>query len=251
MDIENLILISVTFTVLMLLVAGTIIFFLRRTLILSTEGALQRLNEEITKVTEKQNELSNKLQKSDEELKMREKEAKELAEKMRVEAEEEIKTSREKIIAQAREEGEEIIAKAHGAKDKIREELERDMDVKLVRFSMNMLNDVLSDKAKGSLNKVLVEEFINNFQTIDMNRISSDVKSVEVVMLEEADSALINKFKTMIKERLERDIDISIKVDKEIGGGVIMMFGSMALDGSVKNLIREAGTNLTSEIVNK
>lgn len=238
----------IKFVVLMFVICGVIIFALRWALITSTEGAVNRLNEEIKKANEKQAELSEKLRKADEELALRQQEAKELSDKMRNDAAEETKQEREKIIGAARVEGEEIIAKAQGAKEKMRTELEKEVDSKMIDFGMNILNEILSDKAKKSLNSTLVEEFVSNLQNMDMSKISPDVKSLEIVSLTSIEDTTKNKVGEIIKTKIGRELPINASVDENIGGGLILKFGSMSLDGSIKNLIRERGTELKEKV---
>ena len=241
----------IKFLILTALASGIIVFFLHRTLISSTDGAVKRLNEEIAKANEKQAELTQKIKEADEELAKRREEAKELANKMRTDAEEESKATREKIITKAREESEEIIAKAQNAKEKIREELEKEMDTKAVNFSIQILNDILSEKSKAALDNTLVGEFLEKLEGIDMSRISEDVKSADVITLGEIPSDVKTKMTQIVKKKLNRDIALNASTDPNIGGGVVLKFGSMALDGSVKNLIREAAISIQESIDTK
>lgn len=232
---------------LMIIVTGVIIFFLHRTLISSTEGAVKRLNDEIAKATSKQAELTQKLREADEELAKRRAEAKALADKMRMEAEHETREQREKIIADSRKEGEEIITKAQGAAERLKEEMIKDIDVKGVDFGIKILNTILNDKAKGSLNKQLVSEFVENLKTVDMSGLP-DVSEAEVVSIEEVDAATKALIAKIIKEKLKKDLPVKAGVDPNLGGGVMVKFGSMAIDGTVKNLLREEGKLLKERI---
>jgi len=239
-----------SFLGLMFIVCGTIIFGLHRTLVSSTEGAVKRLNDEIAKANAKQAELSKKLKQADEDLAKRQAEAKELAQKMRSDAEEESKGERDKIVKKARMEGEEIIAKAQGAKEKLRKDLENEFDVKVVHFGMKIINFILSEKGKGALDEILVNDFLENLKDIDMSRIGSEVTSVDLTTLTAVDEQKKKQFSEVLNEKLNRQITINNTVDPELGGGAIIKFGSMALDGSIKNLIREAGVVLQEEVEN-
>ena len=241
--------IVINFLVLTFIVSGVIIFVLHRTLIAGTESAVNRLNEEIAKANEKQSELSKRLKEADEELAKRRAEADALAAKMISQAEELSKAEREKIINKARQEGEEIIAKAQGSKDKIRQELEKENDIRVITFSMQIINGILSEKAKGSFDEVLTNEFLDNLKGVDMTRISPDIKTAEVVTLNPIDEKTKAKFLQTLKEKLSRDISINASTNPKIGGGVILKFGTLALDGSMQNLIREAGIELTKKTV--
>ena len=238
----------IQFVILTLVVAGGVIFFFRVFMFSSTEGALRRLDEEISRATRKQMELSEKIRLADEELERRKTEARQLADKMRTDAEEASKSEREKIIANARKEGEEIIAKAQTAKEKMRTDLEKEMDMKAITFGMGILNTVLSQKAKGTLDEVLIDEFVGKLQNVDMSRIGHDVKSADLITLTPVNEQMKNRISQVVKQKLNRDIALNASVDPNIGGGVILKFGSMALDGSIKNMIREVGLSQQRDV---
>lgn len=238
----------INFLILTFIVSGVIIFFLHRTLISSTEGAVKRLNEEIAKANTKQIELSRKLKEADEELAKRQAEARDLANKMKSDAEAESKAEREKIVAKARAEGEEIIAKAQNTKDKLKQEIEKELDIRVIHYSMEILNTVLSQKAQSVLEDILLNEFLENLQHVDMSKINVEAKSADVITLRPIDDKTKNRVAQVIKDKLKRDIAINAVADPKIGGGVILKFGSLALDGSIQNLIRETGITLQQKI---
>lgn len=224
------------------------IAMLRWAYISSTEGATARLNEEIAKASAKQAELNMKIKKADEELEKRREEAKQLIEKMRAQAEEELKAEREKIIGKARQESEEIIAKAQNAKEKMKIELEKEFDIRLIDYAGQILNAVLNEKAVKSLGETLNEDFLLSLEGVDMSRITADVKSVDLITLKSVDANFKGRLETILKKKLGRDLAVNASVDPEIGGGAILKFGSMALDGSLHNAIREKCVKLKEAV---
>ena len=167
---------------------------------------------------------------------------------MKSEAEESSKVEREKIIANARTEGEEIIAKAQNAKQKIAEELEKENDIRMINYSMEMVNEILSQKAKNALEDVLVTEFFDNLKSIDMTRISPDILTVDVISVNPLKDNHKAQLTALIKEKVGRDLSLKVSVDPQLGGGIMLKFGSMALDGSIKNLIREASVTMMQKV---
>lgn len=234
---------------LMFIVTGVIIFFLHRTLVSSTEGAVKRLNEEIAKTNKKQSDLTKKLKEADEELEKRRNEARTLADKMRSDVEEETKKQRDEIIGKARTEGEEIITKAQNAAEKFQKEAEKEIDAKGVDFALKILNSVLSEKAKGAFNEVLISDFLEKLKDFDLSRIGSDVNDLEVITMDQISADLKSRVETITKEKLGRSMQLNNTVDTSIGGGVVIKFGSMAIDGSLKNLLREEGLREKGEIL--
>ena len=146
------------------------------------------------------------------------------------------------------EEGEEIIAKAQHATEKMRIELEKEIDIKGINFGAQLLNQVLSQKSKGVLDEILVNEFIDSFKNVDMSRIGADVKTADIITINPLSENTRSQLAQVIKQKLNREIALQSKIDPMIGGGVIVKFGSLALDGSVQNLIRESGIRLKESV---
>lgn len=235
------------FFVLVALLLGSILFFVKRSFDESRQKAVDSLNDEIGKANVKQAELSRKIKDADDELEKRKIEVKETIDKLRQEAEEEIKAERDKIVSKAREEGEDIIAKAQNAKDKIRKEIQAEFDVKLINFSMEILNEVLSENAKGAFNEVLITKFLADLEDTDMSRIDEKIKSVDIVSVSGIDAKVKEKIIEIITRKMNRKIDVNMVSDPKIGGGILLKFGSMALDGSIKKSILQKGLALQSQ----
>ena len=233
-------LLAVKILVLMSVVCVPLILFLRWMLFNSAEGAVKRLNSEAEQARGKQAELSQKIKEADDELAKRRAEADQLSRKMLTDAEEQARQERDKLIVKAREEGEEIITKAQATKERIRKELEKEMYLKSIDYAVQILGSILSEDAKGALSSRLILEFLEGLQKVDMNRIGSDVTTAEMISaaaVEENKKAEISK---VIGEKLKRSIQVNFSVDPQLIGGVILKFGSLALDGSLQNRIREA-----------
>ncbi len=236
------------FLILTAVVSGTIIFFLHRMLIASTDGAVRRLNSETEATRTKQKELNEKIKEADEELAKRKKEAAELAKKMMDEAENKAREEREKLVTKARQEGEEILAKAYGTRDKVRKDVEKEMEMKVIDFAVNILSSVLSERTRGVLEKELVQEFLEGLEKMDMSKIAADVKVLDIVTVNPATDEFKSKVAGIIKTKLQRDVSINATTDPNIVGGVVLKFGSLALDGSLQNFMREKAIAMKQKI---
>lgn len=225
-----------------------LIFVLKKVLFTSTQGAVYRLNKDTEKVRQQQAELNEKIKQANDELAKRRQEADALVAKMKEQADEEAKKEREKILNRARTEAEGIIDKAQQTKEDIRKELEKEMELKAVDFTVLILNEILSERSMKALNQSLFEEFINDLKTVDMEMIGDEVTSAEVVTAQKLDDKLIVQLKGVLKEKLNRDIEIKTMEDKEIIGGIILRFGSLRLDLSFKTIIPETGSTIKEKI---
>ncbi|MFT7538288.1 MAG: F0F1-type ATP synthase membrane subunit b/b' [Lysobacterales bacterium] len=245
MDYTTLI---VSFVVLMIIFISFSAFILNRVFVSNTDGAIQRLDQEYASATKKQSDLNKRLRQADEELTKKRAEAKQLSDKMRTDAEEETKIERDKIITKAREESEEIIVKAKKATETLRIEMEKKADTKFIQYSMSILNEILGEHAKDAFNKVLVDEYLEKLKDIDMGNINSSVKELEIVSATAISEDTKKQISSVVDKKIGRSITVKGVVDKGIGGGIILRFGSMALDGSLNGLIREQGTQLQQQV---
>lgn len=209
---------------------------------------LKRLNKETEVVRGKQTELNEKIKQASEELNKRKAEADALVLKMTEDAEAKAKEEREKLVAKARQEGEEIIMKANNTKDDIRKAIIREMDMKAVDFTNLILGEVLSKEGRLALEECMIGEFIDNLAKMDMEMIGEDIQTADIVTSSELSDRMKNLLSETLQKKLDRIVGISATTDPKILSGIILKFGSLTIDGSLKNVIREASTGLKEKI---
>ncbi len=232
------------FLVLTGVISGVLIFFLKKVLFDSTQGAVNRLNRETEDVRKKQAELNEKIKQANEELTTRRQEADELVTKMKENAHEKAMEEREKIITKARADAEEIINKAQQTKADMRKVVEQETEMKQIDYAAMILHDILEEKALLTLNDALTDDFLNSLESVDMEMISKDVNEAEVVSIAKLDDRHLKKFQEILDKKLGRPIKISLSEDRKMIGGVVLKFGSLALDGSLAHMVLEKGTEL-------
>ena len=236
------------FLVLMLITAGGIILALKMVLFNSVEGAKQRLDRDAEAARKREAELNQKIKEADAELQRRKKELDTLEKKMRQELEEQSAKQKEEIIHKARAEAEEIITKAQNAREQIRREVEKAMEIKIIDYAAGIASEILSVKVKDVLDKYLIAEFIEKLKTVDMSRISTDIKVADVISATAIPESLLAELTLVFKEKLSRDIKLNPKIDPTVVGGVVLMFESLQLDGSLQNALREATGALKQQV---
>lgn len=209
---------------------------------------LKRLNKETEIVRGKQTELNEKIKQASEELNKRKAEADALVLKMTEDAEAKAKEEREKLVAKARQEGEEIIMKANNTKEDIRKAIIKEMDMKAVDFTNLILNEILSKEGRTALEECIIGEFIDNLAKMDMEMIGEDIKTADIVTSSALSERMRNLLSETLQRKLNRVIEISATMDPKILSGIILRFGSLAIDGSLKSMIREASTTLKEKI---
>ncbi len=234
--------------ILQTLVFGLFIFLFKKILFDNAQGAVNRLNRETEAVRTKQSELNEKIKQANEELEKRKKEADTLVLKMKEEAEGKAREEREKLVNKARQESEEILAKAQRTKDEMRKVIQKEVEMKMVDFAAEILGTVIGEKGKKVLDDFLVIEFIEELKKIDMDMIGSDVVSAEIITALPLQDKSRQRLSQIIKEKLNRDIKIEAKADPKVISGAVLRFGSLVLDGSLNNSMKESGMALKEKI---
>ncbi len=209
---------------------------------------LNRLNKETEAVLTKQTELNEKIKQASEELSKRKSEADALVLKMTEDAEKAAREEREKLVAKARQEGEDIITKANNTKEDIRKAIIKEMDMRAVDFTAMILDNVLSKEGRLALDECLIMEFIESLSKMDMEMIGEDIKTAEVVTSSALSERMRNRLSETLYSKLHRTIDVTVTVDPKVLSGMVLRFGSLALDGSLKNMVRESAVTLKEKI---
>lgn len=238
----------VGFFILNALVTGAIILALHWVFVSSVDGAKQRLERDAESARAREAELNRKIRQADEELTARKKELDLVEQRMKGQLEQETEKHREDLVNKARSEAEEIIAKAQIAAEGLRKEAEKQMEIKIIDYSTRILNEIFSRKAKAAFEKDLVEEFVSQLKEIDMSKISLEIKKAEVVTACGISDEDLKRIADMVRVKTGRDIALETKVSDEFVAGVVVKFGSLHLDGSVRNAIRESALALKGEV---
>ncbi len=238
----------VKFLVLTVVISGGLLFGVKHLLISEVDGAKQRLDKEAEAARTRQAELGQKIKEADDELSRRRQELDTIEKKLKSDLEASANKEKEAILVKARQEGEEIIAKAQNSRDQIKRDVEKQMELKIIDYSSKILNDILSNKSRQGLDKVLADEFIEKLRNVDMSRIGPDINSAELVTAASMDSKFQSDVAAVLEEKLKRKVAVQTKTESSIVGGAMIQFGSLQLDGSIKNSLRISAVSLKQEI---
>lgn len=244
----NVITMMVQFAILMFVICGVIIFFLHKILIGTTQGAVRRLNQETEATRQKQAELNQKIKEANEELEKRKAEAEKIVKQMLEEGEQKSKEERQKIVTKARAEAEDVITKAQRTKDAVRKEIEKELQLKIIDGYAKVLNIILSERSSKIFSDHLVDEFIENLKAVDASQVSVEVDSVQIISSGELSGDHRARIEQVLNDKLKRQIKFVYQIDLKLVGGIALKFGSLVLDGSLKNIIQETTVKLKQEL---
>lgn len=238
----------IQFLILTVAVSGIIILALYMVLIKTVDGAKQRLDRDAEAARKREAELNQKIKEADAELQRRNKELDIIEKKMHQEFEEQTAKLKEEMLNRARTEAETLITNAQNASEKIRREIEKEMEIKIIDYAGGITTEVLSVKGKEALDKCLIAEFIEKLNRVDMTRISPDIKVADVISATPIPESLLADIAKVFKSKLSRDIRMNPKVDSHVAGGIVLMFESLQLDGSLQNAIKESVHALKQQV---
>lgn len=240
--------IVIKFGALLLFVSGGIIVLLHRVFFAGVENAKQRLEHDAEAARAREVELNRKIRQADEELAQRKRELDAIEQKMKGELEAEAVKHKEELVAKARVEAEDIITKAQNAADGVRREIEKNMEIKIIDYSCKILDEILTKKAGKALERDLVDEFIAQLQNVDMSKISPEIKQAEIQTVHGMDDTDLKRIGAIIKSKIGRDLAVQSKEAPEHLSGVILKFGSLQLDGSLRMAMQDCAIALKTQV---
>ena len=227
---------------------GVLGFFFIRFMSKHTETAVSRLNQETEDVRHKQVELNEKIKDANEELINRRKEADALVTKMKEDAEEKANSEREKIIQKARQDAEEIINKAHHTKDQVRLDLEKEMKLQAIDYCVLLMEQFFTSRSFEALDESLISQFFADMERVDMDMVGEDVQSIDVMTARPLADKFEQQLNDLLFSKLERKFQVNKTVQQEIIGGILLKFGTLSLDGSLKSLLRSTAEEVKEKL---
>ncbi len=230
---------------------GAVIYILKKLMWGSTESAVNRLNQEYMEISKKREELTLKIQQMEEECQRKKAEAEKVAAEIRDTAEKEMYAKRDDIIKRAKMGAERIIKEVLASKNKIREEIQKEEQLRMLDFCELVLRKTFKDYIRGEINNLLVRDFLQEFQKMDLSPVPPYIKEVEIVTYEKLSDEMRKVITENISSKLQRKIVLKESVDKSILGGIVIKFGTLVIDESLAGKLRESVLTRKQEIEGK
>ena len=170
----------------------------------------------------------------------RKEEASRIAQEIKDKAIAEATEVKEDSFKKAKIESEDIISKAQKTVNKIKEDIRKELESKMIDMYASLLKIIFSDFARSHLNKALIEEFIEELRQSDLGSIEVDSKVVDILSVDTLTDEARSEIKKILTSNLKKEFTLSEKVDPSLLAGIMMKFGSLTLDGSLVSKIRDA-----------
>jgi len=205
--------------------------------IISATEHIEELNQDYTK---KEQEINRQLQEAKLESESILKIAQEEVEKLKTQTIKEAESERDKIIGQARLQSTEIIQQADKSRQSLLSEIEERTDKEAINKACQLLQDTLPEQFRKDAHLHWVEELIENgFSNLERLRIQEDLQEVKVTSAFSLSAEQRKNLFKKIKDVFGREVTLKEEVDPKVVAGLIISIGSLVLDGSLKNKIKE------------
>ena len=236
------------FIVAQIIIFGIIVFVLKRLIFQDTTSAINRINKLDTVTREKEKILTQKLEENEKFLESRKKELLEEEARLKQEAQRAATQLHEDLIKAARVEADDIIKKAQAARDKMKTDATIEADGKMIEFCRDILGKLFSIIIQGQINEQLVQEFLADLEQADFGKINKDLARVEVVTGQPLNEETKKIIKKILDGKLGRAIEVDLKEDRAILGGLLLKFGTMVVDGTLAEHLKEVSAQLKDDL---
>ena len=238
----------IQFIILQTIVFAIVLFFLKRILVKDTDSAVYRLQASYEEIKQKKEELTQRLLEIENEYKQKKEEADKIALEIKEKAENEAYAIRQEAFKKAKTESEDIITKAHNTINKIKEDIRKDVEKNILTLFAGLLKNIFSGSVQDAIHLALVKEFTEELRAMDMSKLSSDTSAIEVIVAKPLTEGQQKELKAILKEKLKREANFSVKEENEQVAGMVLKFGSLTLDGSLTMKVKEAVVGMKEKI---
>ncbi len=227
-----------------------LVFVLRKILISSSYKEINRLQQLNEENAEKSKELSRKILDAENEYREKVSQAEREVRELKSRAQREIEELRGALIAKGKAEGDSIVAQALNSKKEIREEIEEEMYGKSVEFSSRIFKKVLGSGEQKLVFDGLLKSVLDELEGIEKDRLKvvdlgggSEI-SVEVKTSHSMSPQQKEKLETVLSSKLGRTIKIQEVIEQDVICGIIIILGSIVIDGSLAERFSKASAEL-------
>lgn len=223
---------------------------LRKFLMTSSYNEINRLQQLNEENSIKSKELAKKILDAENDHRDRITQAEKEVRELKAKARKEIEELKEALIAKGKAEGDSIVAQALNSKKEIRAEIEDEMHERGVEFSCKIFQRVLGSDEQKLVFDGLMQNVLGELANIDKDRLMTiDLgKGLDVNIQVKVSHAMSAQQKEKLEKILSSKVDKKIKVqeviDRDVVSGVIIVLGSVVIDGSLSERFRKAATEL-------
>ena len=239
------------FVIAQIVIFVVIIFVLKNLIFHDTTSAVNRISKLDNMNREKERLLNKKLVDADKYVEERKKALEDEEKKIQQEAHRAASQLHDDILKKAKEEGDDIIKKAHAVREKIRTEARIEAEAQVVDFAGEILRRILSRTILKHVNDALIQEFMAQVEKEDLSKLGKDIGKVTAIFANPAQEEIKKLIKQILTNKLAGTFEVNFKEDPALVGGMSLQFGTMIIDGSLAQSMRDAAEALKDELMFK
>lgn len=226
--------------VLQILIFAALIFFFRKVMTQNVTMATKHLDELSQDYTKKEKDVERILQEAN--IKAQEilSKAQEEASQLKVDIIKHAEEERDKIVGNARGQGEEIIKQADKSRLQLIAEIDQRIEKGAILKACELIGQTLPEEFKRQVHGRWVEDLLAaEMAQLSSMHIPAELKTVVVTSAFNLTDEQRRQLAKKIKDSLRRELEIKEETDSRLVAGLVLSFGSLVLDGSLKNKIEE------------
>jgi ATP synthase F1 delta subunit len=230
----------VSIILLLVILFGGMIFFLRKILTQNVMAATQHIEGLSQDYAQKQAELTRQLgeakQKSEEMLRS----AQEEVQRSKTQIIKDAEAERDRILQQTHTKSEELIQKAERSRQLLLDEINERIAKEAVNKACELIHDSLPEKLRLDIHQNWIADLMEGgFEQFERLKVPKDLKEVKIISAFPLSAEQRKNLTRKLKDVLKRDIVLQEEVDPKMVAGFVVTIGSLVLDGSLRNKVQE------------
>lgn len=236
------------FIILQVIVFSAVIFFMKKILSSDTQAAVGRLDTTYQDLLAKQKELNDKIEEAEKEYAAKKEEAVQVLEKMKMDANEEARKKKDEILKQTKSQADEILERAKASSEEIYKKIEREVRAKAVEDAAAILLSAVQKHTVMEFHSKIFDEFLEKGKDFDLSKVSPQIDTVLIKTPFPLTEQQKSKLKAFVSVKINRTLKMEEIMDEGQIAGVSLLFGSLILEGSLANTIREVADDKKQKI---
>ncbi len=215
-----------------------LVFLLRQFLYKQNSEALERLQQLYQENLKREEDLKNAQEAADQELKEKIAQHNEEIKKLKAAGEMDVQKMHEEILAKAKEDADKIVAEAEANKERIKANLVSEMEEKALVLASDIIEHIFTDQVAQGIHHHLIDEFIEEIEKSDGQRIQLDVETAEIAAPYPLTQVQEENLKNILSTKMGRSVSIKGTIDQEMVAGMVVRLENLVLDGSLRNKLK-------------
>lgn len=221
-------------------VLALLLFLVKRIILHDAKKAVDSVRAVETEVRKREEGIIRRIEDHEKEFARKKGESEEQLQRQRQESERESRQLKDRMIAEAKAESDQIVNRAKQNEEKMRQQLEQEMEEKAVEYAGDIFRLVFSEKMNNEINRQMITELLDALDEVDATSITVDPSQVEFHASHALPQDQKDRLEELLKRKFGADIKVRETVQEELMGGLIFKLGSLEVDGSLRTRCQEA-----------